>query len=137
MLPYVAAYAGSLFVFLGLDALWLSLMGPKLYKPLLQGLLAQSVRPAPAVLFYAIYGLGILLLAVAPWSQPERLAGAVMRGALLGLVSYATYDLTNQATLRSWPAVITLADLGWGMILTATAAGLGFIIWRWISQLMT
>ena len=133
MLPYVAAYFGSLVVFLGLDALWLSLMGPRLYKPLLQDLLAQSVRPAPAVLFYAIYGLGILLLAVAPWAQPERAAGAVARGALLGIVAYATYDLTNQATLRSWPTILTLADLCWGMILTAAAAGMGFVIWRWIS----
>ncbi|GAB0119662.1 DUF2177 family protein [Acidisoma sp. 7E03] len=133
MLAIVTTYAASLVVFLGLDAVWLSLMGPRLYKPLLRGLLAETVNPVPAVVFYLIYIAGILVLAIAPWSGSPKLGPVVARGAVLGLVAYATYDLTNQATLKNWPTVITLSDLCWGAIVTAAAAGAGCLAWKWIT----
>lgn len=134
MLSYLVAYLVSGAVFIGLDATWLSLMGPRLYKPLLQNLLATTIRPAPAVLFYVLYIAGILIFAVAPASSAPRVHGAMLRGACFGLIAYGTYDLTNQATLRTWPAIITIADLGWGMFVTAVAAGAGCLAWQWLAK---
>jgi len=121
----VAAYIITGLVFLGLDAIWLTIMSSRLYKPALQGLLADDVRFAPALLFYALYIGGIVAFAVLPASTSAQ---ALLRGAGFGLVAYATYDLTNQATLRIWPTVITCADLTWGMLATGIAAGLGYAI---------
>ena len=123
------AYLTSALVFLGLDAVWLSQMGPRLYKPLLRGLLAEQVRPAPAIIFYGLYLAGIVIFAVLPAPRP---AMALWRGAVFGLIAYATSDLTNQATMRGWPTVITLADLAWGAFATATAATVACMICQWL-----
>ena len=79
----------------------------------------------PAALFYALYILGLVVFAVLPGLTVGRAAVAVARGALFGLIAYATYDLTNQATLRDWPWSVTLADLCWGALASAVAAGAG------------
>ncbi len=119
MKQLVAIYAVTALVFLGLDAVWLSTMASRLYKPELQGLLAESFRPAPALLFYVLYIGGIVGFAVLPAAKPLE---ALLRGAAFGLVAYATYDLTNQATLIRWSTLVTLADLSWGALATALAA---------------
>ena len=119
MKQLVAIYAVTALVFLGLDAVWLSTMATRLYKPELQGLLAESFRPAPALLFYVLYIGGIVGFAVLPAAKPLE---ALLRGAAFGLVAYATYDLTNQATLIRWSTLVTLADLSWGALATALAA---------------
>lgn len=126
---FFTAYATVACAFLALDAVWLSLMGPRLYKPFLQGLLADAVRPAPAVLFYVLYITGIVIFAVLPSEKP---AMALLRGAAFGLVAYGTYDLTNQATLRVWPVMITLADLSWGAFATGVAASLASLACVWL-----
>lgn len=119
MKQLVAIYAVTALVFLGLDAVWLSTMATRLYKPELQGLLAESFRPTPALLFYVLYIGGIVGFAVLPAAKPLE---ALLRGAAFGLVAYATYDLTNQATLIRWSTLVTLADLSWGALATALAA---------------
>lgn len=119
----LAAYLVALVAFLALDAVWLTLMGPRLYAPALGPLLAPRVDWLAAVLFYLLYLVGLLVFAVAPALQAGRAGVAVGRGALFGLVAYATYDLTNQATMRGWPWAVTLADLAWGGLVSATACG--------------
>ena len=119
----LAAYFVALVAFLSLDAVWLTLMGPRLYSPALGPLLAPAVDWLAAVLFYLLYLIGLLVFAIAPALHAGRAGMAVARGALLGLVAYATYDLTNQATLRGWPWAVTLADLAWGSFVSATACG--------------
>jgi uncharacterized membrane protein len=131
MSPYLRAYIATAIAFVALDASWLSVMGPRFYKPLLQGLLADTVRPVPALLFYILYVGGIVVFAVAAGSASGRLAGVIIRAVVFGLVAYATYDLTNQATMRTWPAVVTITDLAWGMFATAVAASAGYLAWRW------
>lgn len=131
---YLKAYLASAIIFVGLDATWLSLMGPRLYKPLLQDLLAGTVRPAPALLFYLLYIGGIVIFAINPGTAVPRLGAVLLRGACFGLIAYATYDLTNQATLRSWPPVITIADLSWGMFATAMAAVAGALALQWAAR---
>jgi uncharacterized membrane protein len=113
--------------FLALDAVWLSTMSQRLYKPLLGDLLSPNVNLAPAVAFYIIYVSGLVFLAVAPGLERGRLTKTLVNGAVLGFVAYATYDLTNQATLRAWDVRVTLADLAWGTFVSAAAAGAAFL----------
>jgi uncharacterized membrane protein len=118
-------YAAALVAMLAPDAVWLGWAGPHLYRPALGDLLAETFQPVPAILFYLIYVAGLSTL-----SPAATVAGSAARGALYGLCAYATYDLTNQATLRHWPAYLTLADLAWGTLLSAFAAGVAASVRR-------
>jgi uncharacterized membrane protein len=122
----LTAYAATAIAFLAIDAVWLGAMADRLYRPLLGDLLAPGFALAPAVAFYLIYVGGIVFFAVWPALERRRLGKALLNGAALGFVAYATYDLTNQATLRNWPVLVTIADLVWGTLLTATASALGY-----------
>ncbi len=117
-----AAYLWALACFLVLDAVWLSVMGPRLYRPALGPLLAPQVDWTAAVLFYALYLVGLVVFAIAPALEAGAAAVALRRGALFGLIAYATYDLTNQATLRGWPWAVTAADLAWGAAASGASA---------------
>lgn len=119
---YVIAYICAALVFLGLDAVWLSTMADRLYRPAIGHLMAERFTLVPAVLFYLIYLTGVLVFAVAPALERQRPLQALLMGGLLGLLCYATYDLTNQATLRLWPWHVTLADLAWGTFVTGVSA---------------
>ena len=125
---YVLFYLATGIVFLGCDAVWLSVTGSGLYRPLLGDLLLEKFRLIPAVAFYLIYIGGIVVFAISPAVVSGRWSTALIRGALFGFVAYATYDLTNQATLRSWSTTITILDLSWGTTLTAVSATLGYLI---------
>lgn len=127
---YAIAYLATALVFLGADSIWLTLTASRLYRPLLGDMLADGFNVAPAVLFYVIYIAGIVYFAIQPAFASGSAMTAALNGALFGFVAYATYDLTNQATLKNWPVQITIADLCWGTVLSATAAALGFLIAR-------
>lgn len=122
---HLLAYVGAGVVMAVLDFIWLALMGPRLYKPALGDLLAAKPDMRAAIAFYLIYLAGIVILAVTPALREGGLVRAATLGAVLGFVAYATYDLTNQATLRTWPMHVTLIDLAWGTFLTAAAAAGG------------
>jgi uncharacterized membrane protein len=119
---WIAASVLALAIFLALDAVWLSLMVDRLYRPALGALLAPSPAWWPALLFYLLYALGITGFAVAPAYERASWRVAALRGAALGLIAYASYDLSNQATLRGWSWSVTLADLAWGTVATALTA---------------
>ncbi|WP_297493788.1 DUF2177 family protein [Acidocella sp.] len=125
MKSYFLAYIITGGIFAVMDAVWLSLMAGRLYKPVLHEILAPKVQAAPAIIFYLLYILGLVIFAVAPGLAAGRWSAALWRGALFGLFTYMTYDLTNQATMRVWATSITAADIGWGMAASATAATLG------------
>ena len=127
-MAYVAAYFAALLTFGVLDGGWLTLVGPKLYKPILGPLLADKVAIAPAVLFYLLYIGGVLALAIAPAAREGVVSRAAINGAILGFIAYATYDLTNAATLKIWSWKITAADVGWGLFATAAAASVGCLV---------
>jgi len=117
------AYPVAACVFLALDAVWLSVMASRLYKPAIGHLMAEQVNLPAAALFYVLYVAGIVVFAVLPaLSERRPWLSALGLGALLGLLAYATYDLTNQATLKGWPWHITAVDLAWGAFVTGTAA---------------
>jgi uncharacterized membrane protein len=131
---WIFAYLGSALAMLLLDAAWLSFAAKRLYRPLLGDILADGFRLAPAALFYFLYVAGIVVLAVAPGLAAGKASVALTRGLALGLVAYATYDLTNQATLRQWSSVVTIADMAWGMVLTGVAATVGYYAARWATS---
>jgi uncharacterized membrane protein len=127
MLAYLGAYLASGLAFIAADFGWLTVTGPRLYRPVLGPLLADRVNGAAAVAFYLIYLAGVQVLAVSPSLREGDLRSAALRGLVLGLVAYGTYDLTNQATLRAWATRLTVADMLWGGLLTAFAASVGFL----------
>lgn len=126
MIKLAIAYVGSALAMALLDALWLSQVGPKVYRPALAGILTEGFRLGPAIVFYALYVVGIVIFAVRPALGSGRWTEAVLMGALFGFFCYATYDLTNMATLKVWPMHVTLIDIAWGAVLTGTAALVGY-----------
>lgn len=126
---YAIAYVATGLVFAIIDALWLNWAVSRVYRPVLGDMLAAKPRMDAAIAFYLIYLAGIMIFAV----RPAFAAGgdwrvALLYGALFGFFAYATYDLTNQATLKVWAWKITLADIAWGTFLTGTAAAAGTYI---------
>ena len=130
MLAYIVAYVVSGLAFVAADAAWLTLAGPRLYRPAIGPLLNDKVNAAPAVVFYLLYLGGVLFLAVTPALRTGQWRAAALNGLVLGVVAYGTYDLTNQATLRLWSVRLTVADMAWGGAVTALAATLGFLAAR-------
>jgi uncharacterized membrane protein len=122
MRTFLVAYAGAMAGMLALDTIWLSIMAGRLYQPQLGDLLAENFRLAPALAFYLLYLFGIVYFAALPALTSGGWRRALLNGALLGLVAYGTYDLTNQATLRHWPFLVTTLDMTWGTFLTAASA---------------
>jgi uncharacterized membrane protein len=126
MLKWIAAYIGTGVAFAAVDFVWLSTMTDRLYKPVLGPIMAPKPDMTAAVLFYLIYIGGIVFLAIAPALENGGWKRAALNGAVLGFVAYATYDLTNQATLAIWQTKLTIIDLCWGTFLTTVAATAGY-----------
>lgn len=127
MLKYVVAYFSTGLVFLVADGIWLATMAPAVYRPRLAPVLAETVSLGPAVAFYLLYVVGIVVFAVGPALESGRWSTAAGYGLLFGFFCYATYDLTNQATLRTWSTTVTVLDIAWGAVATAVAATLGML----------
>jgi uncharacterized membrane protein len=118
----ITIYLVTLVTLAVFDGIWLSLMVSS-YKGWLGHLFASTVSFTPVVIFYLIYTLGVSLFVVSPGlKQGSSLVWIFVMGALFGLVAYATYDLTNQATLKDWPLIVTLVDLAWGSFFTGAAS---------------
>lgn len=113
---FVAGYIAFLVAFGICDAIWLGTMTARLYRPALSDLIVEQVRYWPAALFYFGFPLGVVHFALMPALRDGSASAALLNGALIGLLAYATYDLTNYATLRPWTLTITLADLAYGTI---------------------
>ncbi len=125
MIRYLAAYVAAALVMGGLDYFWLtSMMGP-LYQRVMGPVMATAPNMKAAIAFYLVYLLGILWFAVRPALASGEWTTALLNGALFGFFAYATYDLTNMATLKAWSLQLTLVDIAWGTALTAAAATAG------------
>lgn len=124
MWSYALAFVTFAVVFGLMDFLWLSTTFRSVYQSAIGPLLAQKVRIAPATLFYFVYVFGVTVFVLAPSVDSGSWGHAAIRGAAFGLAAYATYDLTNQATLSAWPTRLTLVDLSWGILATAVAASI-------------
>ena len=113
-------------VFTVVDLFWLVKVAPKLYRKHLGHLMADKINRVGALLFYIVYILGLVLFVIYP--HRDHLLLGVVYGGAFGLVTYATYDLTNLATLKAWPVTITIIDLVWGTFVTAATSGLVILI---------
>ena len=127
MSEFLVAYLSSLVAFVAIDFCYLGFMAPRFYRPRLE-LMGAKVRWRPAIAFYLIYALGVTLLVVLPSLGPNAGARALFDGAVLGLVCYATYNLTNWATLKHWSGAVAYVDIAWGAVLTAVACWIGVTV---------
>lgn len=126
----IAGWAGIAVAFAIIDLIWLGRVADGFYRSQLGALRADSVNVPAAIAFYLIMVTGILVFAVMPAVRAESVWAALGAGAFLGFLCYATYDLTNLATLRNWPVLMTLVDLAWGTALTGMASVAGYFAAR-------
>lgn len=113
--------------FFAIDMVWLGLMAERLYRPALGDILRPSPDLVPAAVFYLVYPLGLFAFAVMPAVQEHSVFRALTSGMMFGFFTYATYDLTNQATLRNWSTMLTVADISWGTLLAGVSAYFGYL----------
>lgn len=133
MKTFLSLYGIAAGLFVAIDAVWLTTIANKFYKDKLGSLLADKPSLTPAVIFYALYIIGLVVFVIKPGID-QSLFTVAWKGALLGLVMYATYDLTNQATLKNWPQSVTIVDLLWGTFITMTVSvGTVFIYTKFIN----
>lgn len=130
---YVKLYFATLVAFFAIDMVWLGLVARTFYRKQLGFLLAPTTNWIAALIFYLLFILGILVFVVLPGLQDYSLKTTLLRAALFGLVTYATYDLTNLATVKNWPLLITVVDLAWGTVLSVAVSYVGFIVGRFLS----
>lgn len=124
----VQTYLASLASFLLLDFIWLGFVARRFYRDQLGDLLASDVRWLPAIAFYLLFVAAIVVFVIIPSVSRESLARTVLLGAFFGVVTYATYDLTNLATMKGFPAVVATVDMVWGGVLTAAVAAVGYLV---------
>lgn len=121
-MTWITAYILAGIAFGAMDSVWLRWAGPNLYRPTIGEILADGFRKGPAMAFYVIYVGGMVWFAIRPGIASGDVVTAMTNGAILGLVSYATFDLTNQAVMRIWSTRISLADIAWGACATSAAS---------------
>ncbi|WP_231716554.1 DUF2177 family protein [Desulfosarcina alkanivorans] len=129
---YIKLYLLTVPVFFLIDILWLGWLGRGFYKKQIGFILSDQVNWPAAIAFYLIYIAGILIFAVVPALEKGLVAKAVLWGALFGFFTYATYDLTNMATIRGWPIAMVAVDILWGTLLCALVATGSFYAGRWL-----
>ena len=126
MYSWALRYLTALAVLIVLDALWLGLVGGRVFRSVLGGILLDSPRWGAAALFYLFYALGVVMFAVRPALCVRSWRVALGHGALLGFLAYMTYELTNLATVKAWTNELAAIDIAWGTVLTALAATASF-----------
>ena len=129
---YLKLYLLTFPVFFLVDMLWLGVIARKFYRRNLHQFLADEVNWVAAFAFYFMYIVGILFFATIPALQSGTLQKAAFLGAAFGFFTYATYDLTNMATLNKWPLNVVVVDILWGTVLCAVVASGSYLIGRWL-----
>lgn len=132
MANYLKLYLISLLAFFAIDMLWLGLAARTFYRRHLGFLMAPSPNWPAAIVFYLLFILGLLVFVILPGLQTGSLKITLLRAALFGLITYATYDLTNLATVKDWPLVVTVVDMIWGVVLSVTVSYIGFLAGKWL-----
>jgi len=128
LIKAVRIYLITVPIFFVIDLIWLGILAKDFYQRRLGYLMRPQVNWSAAILFYLIFIVGIVLFAVKPALEVQSPARAVVYGALFGFFTYATYDLTNLATVRDWPVIVTVVDLIWGTVLCGAVAWGSYVI---------
>lgn len=127
-LSVILSYVLTLFVFLAVDLLWLGVLAKNLYRKYLGRFLSDQINWTAAIVFYFLFVLGIFIFAIYPAVAKESYLQAILFGGLFGFFTYATYDLTNLATLKGWPLQVVFIDVLWGTVLSAIVSLSGYYI---------
>ncbi|MBC7981840.1 DUF2177 family protein [Candidatus Parcubacteria bacterium] len=125
---FIKLYLIALPIFLILDGLWLGLIAKSFYAKQIGFLFKSDINWIAALVFYLMFVAALILFVIHPALEKGSLTHALLFGALFGLITYATYDLTNLATLKNWPILVTLVDLVWGSFVTAAVSSITFLI---------
>ena len=125
---FLKLYCIALPIFFAIDMVWLGVAAKTFYAKHIGFLMKANVNWAAAILFYLLFIAGLVVFVVAPAIEKSSWERALLFGALFGLITYATYDLTNLATLKDWPLVVTVVDLTWGMVLAASVSVATYLI---------
>ena len=133
MFYYLKLYLVTLLAFFAVDMLWLGVVARTFYRKHLGFLLAPTPNWTAAIIFYLLFIVGILVFVVVPGLKEDSLRSTLLRAALFGLITYATYDLTNLATVKDWPVIVTVVDLIWGTVLSMAVSFAGFMAGKWLS----
>ena len=127
-LQILKLYIFTIPIFFAIDILWLGIIAKNVYKKYLGNFLSDQVNWVAAIIFYLIFIAGIIIFAVLPAIEKDSMLRAIIFGALFGFFTYATYDLTNLATLKGWPVTIVIIDMIWGMVLSGVVSTASFFI---------
>lgn len=125
---WLAYFAVTFVVFMGIDLIWLGFVAKNIYSKYLGYLMASQVNWLAALVFYVIFIIGVLYFVIAPSLVDRDFTQLVIRAMLFGFMTYATYDLTNLATVRDWPITITIIDLIWGTTLSTSVSVISYLI---------
>lgn len=130
---YIKLYFVTLAAFLAIDLVWLGLVARTFYRRYLDWLMAANPNWVAALVFYLLFVVGVLVFVVVPGVEDGSLRTTLLRAALFGLIAYATYDLTNLATVKDWPLAVTVVDMVWGTALSVAVGYIGFVAGKWLS----
>jgi len=125
---FIKLFFIALAVFFAIDMVWLVLIAKNFYREQIGFLMKPDINWVAAIVFYLLFIAGLVVFVISPAVQKHSWTHAILFGALFGLISYATYDLTNLATIKGWPVLVTLVDLAWGMVLSASVSLLTYLI---------
>ncbi|MEM7215224.1 MAG: DUF2177 family protein [Pseudomonadota bacterium] len=127
-MTHVTSYIAGLIAFLVIDFIWLKYIALSFYRSKIGHLMTDTPNLAIAGLFYLVYVVGVVVLAVNPALEKQQWMIAALYGGLLGFVAYGTYDITNLATLKGWPPIVAVVDIVWGTVLTASVATISYFV---------
>ena len=127
---FIKLYAIALPVFFAIDMVWLGLVAKNFYRDQIGVLMKDDINWTAAIVFYLLFIAGLVLFVIGPAIEKNSWLHALLFGALFGFISYATYDLTNLATLKDWPLLVTIVDLAWGAVLAASVSTVTYFIAR-------
>jgi len=125
---FIKLYLVAFAVFFAIDMVWLVLVANKFYQKHIGFLMKSNITWIAAIIFYLIFIAGLVVFVISPALEKYSWKHALLFGALFGLITYATYDLTNLATLKDWPVIVTIVDLIWGMVVSASVSVVTYLI---------
>ncbi len=129
----IIAYFLTTLVFFAIDMVWLGFIAKDVYRKYLGEFLSDQVNWTAAIIFYLLFIIGIFYFCILPAHEKQSLSKVIISGAFFGFITYATYDLTNMATLKNWPLPIVFIDITWGAVLTSLVSTAGFYIVKWLN----
>ncbi len=130
MIDFIKIYLVALIIFLGIDGVWLAIIAKNFYQDKLGFIMTDHPNWLAAIILYVFMVVGLVFFVINPALAQNSLKYAILAGVLFGAVGYATYDLTNLATLKNWPLIVSVIDIVWGGILNGLVAGLTFLIFK-------